>query len=229
MNNISENPGLLSLELGPAQQRDTFHTFVHYYNISLLRKELTLIQNSYPNFPEIRDFSRKSSATGFQDTGPQGKGTGQSGGMREENYQSATGQGSQRNHKGEQILNMIMSSTVTPLARFFDSHLWLESHYRWMPNDQESLRQALKLAQYQISGSTRVCRFMNDLFHSLADRYLLLLSSRRKTLLSPVRLLSLHSRHNQLNHHILIIQSCWRYIVFWSLSPHRSLHLRYYR
>ncbi|CAH0388078.1 unnamed protein product [Bemisia tabaci] len=38
--------------------------------------------------------------------------------------------GTQRSHKGEQILNMIMTSAVTPLARFFDSHLWLESHYK---------------------------------------------------------------------------------------------------
>nr|XP_018907625.1 PREDICTED: uncharacterized protein LOC109037419 [Bemisia tabaci] len=37
----------------------------------------------------------------------------------------------QRQHKGETILNMMMNSAVTPLARFFDSHLWLESTYKW--------------------------------------------------------------------------------------------------
>ncbi|CAH0395963.1 unnamed protein product [Bemisia tabaci] len=86
--------------------------------------------------------------THFGQEGERGCGNGGDG---EEGCQSGVSRGTQRSHKGEQILAMIMSSTVTPLARFFDSHLWLESHYRSMPNDQKSLRQALKLAQYSIS------------------------------------------------------------------------------
>ncbi|XP_072158028.1 uncharacterized protein [Bemisia tabaci] len=79
--------------------------------------------------------------------------------------------GTQRSHKGEQILNMIMTSAVTPLARFFDSHLWLESHYKWMPNDQKSLRQALKLAQYSISKMS-VIKIFNHVNNINTDKLL---------------------------------------------------------
>ncbi|CAH0394271.1 unnamed protein product [Bemisia tabaci] len=106
------------------------------------------------SFDTLQFSAGHRTANDQEDYRSEGQGDIRAGGDREESIAGIDigpiGQ-RQRQHKGETILNMMMNSAVTPLARFFDSHLWLESTYKWMPTDQKSLRQALKLAQYQIS------------------------------------------------------------------------------
>lgn len=47
-----------------------------------------------------------------------------------------------------------MGCVVTPLGRFFDTRLWLEGPFRWMPLDQKCLRVAVRLAQFHYTQMT---------------------------------------------------------------------------
>ena len=46
LTDIIENAGVLLIKLGPAKLRRSYHTFIHYYDTSIINRELRLIQDS---------------------------------------------------------------------------------------------------------------------------------------------------------------------------------------
>lgn len=60
LTNVSENAGLLPVSLGPARLRETYHTFVHFYNTSAIQRELNLIHNSYGQISRAIDHSHEN-------------------------------------------------------------------------------------------------------------------------------------------------------------------------